>query len=388
MGFFMSLKRIVSLFISFLFLSFFGCNQQSNFDKALSYQKDAEYNKAIEFYYMSIQKGDRVAESEKNLADIFFGDKKYDKAFEHYKNSLEIDPNVALETVIKYISYNDARVRNFVGEIFSKINNKQANVQINESLANILNSEDQYKILDALAVVSKMGNKCNPILKDIIKLLDSNNIIKQKVLEILPVFASVINDEDFNKILNLLSQNDEIIKTATIECLGNMREYGKKASMTLLNMAINEPRYKEQIFVASNKMGKPSKDQMEQLYSLLKDKPKDIKIHILNIFDKHSEGANEYVPYLMYFLNDNDSEIKQITRNILVKIGKASPEAVPGLIKLLDEQNEEIVSRAVYELGDLGKAASDAIEPLKKIAETTTNKDIKKLANDALQKIQ
>ena len=90
----------------------------------------------------------------------------------------------------------------------------------------------------------------------------------------------------------------------------------------------------------------------------------------------------------MYFLNDNDSEIKQITRNILVKIGKASPEAVPGLIKLLDEQNEEIVSRAVYELGDLGKAASDAIESLKKIAETTTNKDIKKLANDALQKIQ
>ena len=105
-------------------------------------------------------------------------------------------------------------------------------------------------------------------------------------------------------------------------------------------------------------------------------------------FDKNSEGANEYVPYIMYFLNDGDSEIKQTTRNILVKIGKASPECIPELIKLLNESNEEIVSRAIYELGDLGKASSDAIEPLKKIAEATTNKDIKKLANDAIQKIQ
>ena len=233
-----------------------------------------------------------------------------------------------------------------------------------------------------------MEDKCAPILGDIVKLLDSNNIVKLKVLEILPNFARHINDEDFDKILNLLSQNDEIIKTATIECLGNMHEYGKKASAILLNMVVNEPRYREQIFVATNKMGKPDKEQMGKLYSFLKDKSKDIKMHVLNIFDENSEGANEYVPYIMCFLNDEDSEIKQATRNVLVKIGKASSDCVPELIKLLNESNEEIVSRAIYELGDLGKASSDAIEPLKKIAETTTNKDIKKLAKDAIQKIQ
>lgn len=383
----MDLKKTILLMSFFLFF-IVSCNQQSNFDKALAYQNDAEYDRAKEFYNIAIKKGERVAESEKNMGDIFFGDRAYDDAFECYKRSIEIDPDIALKTVIKYISYNDAHVRDLVGKIFSEINNEQAIKQINEDLSSILNSGEQYKILDALPVVSQMGEKCTPILKDIVKLLDSNNIIKQKVLEILPNFASVIEDEDFEKILSLLNQNDEIIKIATIECLGNMHEYGKRASMNLLNMVINEPRYKEQVFIASSKIGKPDKEQMEHLYSFLKDKPKDIKMHILSVFDKHSEGANEYVPYLMSFLNDEDSEIKQATRNILAKIGKASPESIPALIKLLEEKNEEIVSRAVYELGDLGKDSSAAIEPLKKIAETTTNKDIKKLANDALQKIQ
>ena len=88
------------------------------------------------------------------------------------------------------------------------------------------------------------------------------------------------------------------------------------------------------------------------------------------------------------FLKYNDLTIKQKTRTVLTKIGKASPEAVPALIDLLQDTNNEIVSRSIYELGDLGKAASDAVEPLKKIIATTQDKDIKKIATDALQKIQ
>ena len=384
----MNFKKNISLVVLFFLFFLIGCNKQSNFDKALSYQNDAEYDKAIEFYNTAIEKGERVAESEKNIGDIFFVDRKYDYAFVCYKRSIESDPNVALETVMKYISYNDVHVRELVGDLFFDINGKKANEKINESLANILHSGDQYKILDALFVMSRMEGKCVPILNDIIKLLDSNNIIKQKVLEILPNFAKDINNEDFDKILDLLSQNDEIIKTATIECLGNMNEQGKRALETLFNMSVKEPRYKEQIFSAIDKIGRPEQKQMGGLCSLLKDKPKDVKMLFLNVFDKNSGGANGYVPYLMCFLNDEDSEIKQLTRNILTKIGKASPECVPELIKLLEEKNEEIVSRAIYELGDLGKEASDAVEPLKKILETTTNKDIKKLAKDALNKIQ
>lgn len=384
----MNSKKFISLFISFSLFLVVGCNRQSSFDKALSYQNDAEYGKAIEYYNMSIQKGEKVAESEKNVADIYFGDKNYKEAFKYYKNSIEVDPNVALKTVMRYISYNDAYVRDLVGIIFSKINNQQAIDQINENLREILKSGDQYKILDALAVIARMGEKCTPILDDIVNLLDSNNIIKQKVLEILPAFANVINDNAFEKMLNLLSQNDEIIKPLTIECFGNMKEKGTRALPALMTILVNEDRYKIQAKSAIKKIGRPEQYQMMEIYSFLKDKPKDIKLFVLNVIYEHCDGCNGYVPYLMYFLNDSDAEIKQSTRNILIKIGNASPESVPELIKLLNEQNEEIVSRAVYELGDLGKVSAEAIEPLKKIAETTKNKDIKKLATDAIQKIQ
>ena len=384
----MNSKKFISLFVSFSLFLVIGCSRQSSFDKALSYQNDAEYSKAIEYYNMSIQKGEKVAESEKNVGDIFFGDKNYKEAFKYYKSSIEVDPNVALGTVMRYISYNDAYVRDLVGLIFSKINNQQAIDQINENLREILKSGDQYKILDALAVIAKMGDKCNPILNDIVKLLDGNNIIKQKVLEILPNFAGSISNEDFEKILDLASQNDEIIKPLAIECFGNMKEKGTRALPVLLKILVNEDRYKIQARSAIRKIGKPEQWQMMEIYSFSKDKPKDVKLLVLNTIEQSCEGCNGYVPSLMYFLNDNDPDIKQATRNILSKIGNASPECVPELIKLLDESNDEIVSRAVYELGDLGKVSADAIEPLKKIAETTKNKDLKKLANDAIQKIQ
>ena len=242
----MKSKQLVSLLVSFSFFLIVGCSRQSSFERALSYQGDAEYGRAIEYYNISIRKGERVAESEKNVGDIYFGDKKYKDAFAYYKKSIETDPNVALKTVMRYISYNDAQVRDFVGVIFSKLENQQTINQINSSLNEILKSGDQYKILDALAVIAKMGEKCTPILKDIVNLLDGNNIIKQKVLEILPTFANVISNEDFEKFLDLLSKNDEIIKPLTIECFGNMKEKGTRALLPLLNILANEGRYKSQ----------------------------------------------------------------------------------------------------------------------------------------------
>nr|MCR4662769.1 hypothetical protein [Endomicrobiaceae bacterium] len=155
----MNIIKVIGLFFCAALFFIVGCKQESYFDKALAYQNDAEYDRAVEFYYKAIEQGDRVAESEKNIGDICLGDRNYDEAFGHYKRSIETDPNIALRTVMKYISYNDAHVRELVGNIFSEINNEQANEQINEELAKILNSGDQYKILDALAVVSKMGEK-------------------------------------------------------------------------------------------------------------------------------------------------------------------------------------------------------------------------------------
>lgn len=386
----MSIKKIINLCLGATLFFIFGCSEQSNYDKAVSYQQDAEYSKAIEFYNKAIEKGEKVAICEKNLGDIFFGDKNYDEAFYYYKCSLDDDPTIALDTVLKFISYNDAYVRKFVGIVFSKVKNEQAQNKINNALATILKSGDQNKIVDVLAVISIMKSSARPIVGNVIDLLDSDdNIVKQKTLEVLPNVADVVVEtEGFNKLIEFLSQKDEIIKEETIECLGNMHEYAIKALFSLLDIAVNESRYEKKVLSAVDKLGLPTKDQMEQLYSYLQNKPKDIKIHMINLVGNFEQKANIYVPYIINFLDDADSDVKQTTRDALTKIGKSAPETIPELIKLLDSKNTEILSRAIYELGDLGKASADAVEPLKKIVETSTNRENKTLAMDALKKIQ
>lgn len=384
----MFLKKFATIF---LFGSlFFVCScSESNFDKAESYKKDGEYQKAVEFYAKSIKNNEKVAESEKNIGDILFVDKFFGQALEHYKNSIEIDADVALDTVMKYISYNDAKVREFVAQMLSDVESEQAKQQINEKMATILKSGDQYKIIDALEIAEKMKNNLEPISDDIFNLLDGNDIIKQKVLKVLPNVAKIVSEKyGFEKLIKFLNQKDEIIKTNTIECLGNMHEYAISTLPDLIELAVKEDRYRKDIFIAIQKMGVPTKEQMKDMNSFLKDKPKEIKINMLKIWGNFGEKANVYVPNIIYFLNDEDADVKAAARNALLKIGKASQETVPDLINLLKETNNEIVLRAIYELGEIGKGASDAIEPLKEIVKNTQNREIKTSANEALQKIK
>ena len=385
----MSFKKIVALTLFSALFFVYGCGGESAFTKAVSYQKDGEHQKAIEYFNIAIENKEKVAESEKRLGDIFFSDKIYDEALDHYKNSIEIDPSIALDTVMKYISFNDAKVRDQVGKMLASVENQQAQEDINDRLSKILKSKDQYKILDALDVAEEIGERAQYISGDIVVLLDSNDIVKQKVLKVLPSFAKVFVEKyGLEKITPFLDQNNEIIKFNTIECLGNMHEYSINTLPKLIELAAKEKRYSKEIFPAIEKMGLPTEEQMKNMYYFLEDKPKEIKISMLNIWERFGEKANKYVPNIIIFLNDEDDDVKQATRNALLKIGKASKDSVPGLINLLGEENEEILSRAIYELGDLGKSASAAIEPLQAIAQETDSREVKTAANDALQKIQ
>lgn len=374
-------------FCSVIFICSCG---DSNFNKAVAYQNDGEYAKAVEFYKKSIDDKKNVALSEKNLGDIFFAEGKYEDAFKNYRIAIEINPNLSLNHVMQFISYNDKYVRNLVSDMLCSIKNEQAKTKILENLSKILNSQDDYKILDALEVILKLRDKARPISQDILKLLDRENpVIKQKVLEFFPFDPEAVVQNGFlDKVIELLNQDNEMMKTYAMECLGGMHGYATKALPFLVNISINEPIFKDRALSAIERIGLPTKEQAEKMYDFFKDKPVETKVVILEKFEDMREKANEYVPYIMLFLNDENNTVKQSARSALAKIGKSSPEAVGELIKLLQEPNNEIKSRAIYELGDLGKSATQAIEPLKQLIDSTDNKEIKSLAENALQKIQ
>ncbi len=389
----MKIQKILVLFLIACMPIVISC-KGDYFDKAVAYQNDGEYEKAIDFYNRAISENDHVADSEKNVGDIYFLHDQYEYAFSCYERAMEAVSPEAMDTTIKLGSFGDASVRKLAAQTLSNIKNPKAQNIIFKKLVEVLNSNEENKIIDAIEMVLQFERDLSPIADDLIALLDSKNIvIKQKALLILPKVAEIAcNDEEcFEKIIGYLSQGNEILKTSAIECLGNMQKYAKKALPDLIAIAVDDVFNKEQALNAIGQIGAPTKEQAAKMYSTLKDKPNEIKMKFLDIFEDMSskdDAVKEYVPYILMFLKYNDLTIKQKTRTVLTKIGKASPEAVPALIDLLQDTNNEIVSRSIYELGDLGKAASDAVEPLKKIMATTQDKDIKKIATDALQKIQ
>lgn len=383
------MKKIKYLFLCLLFVVC-SCNKQSDFDRAVAYQNDGEYEKAVKYYDFAIQKGENIAIAEKNLADIYFSKNNYNEAFNHYKSSLEIDADVVLDKVMQFISYSDENIRTLSYKTLSEIKNKESKNKIFAYLSNILRSEDQYKILDVLELLSKFNNFM-PVAEDVLNLLDKDDlIIKQKVLPLLPdIPGMVVKKEYMNKVIDLLNQDNEILKDLAINNLGNMLGWAQKAIPPLVHIAVEQPEYKEKALHALEKIGVPTKEQVIEIFDYIKDKPVEIKVRLLEMLGNKRIKSKSFVPNFMTLLNDNSEDVKQSVRKSLSKIGKANPDCIPELINLLQDKNEEIQSRAIYELGDLGKESLQAVDSLKKISEDKNKtKDLRNLAKFALQKIQ
>lgn len=382
------MKKIKYLILC-LFFVFCSCNRQSDFDKALEYQDYGEYEEAIEYYVFSINKGEKVALAEKKLGDIFFSRQNYREAFNHYKKSLEVDAEVALDKVMQFISHSDLKVKNYAYLTLNDLKNKESKLRMFDYLSTVLKSKNQYKILDVLELLPKLKNYI-PVSEALLDLLNiDNSMIKREVLPLLPNIAGMVVKRGYlDKIIALLNQDNEVLKNLAIDCLGDMFGWAQKAYPDLVVVAV-DPMYRKRVLRATEKIGVPTKEQVNEIFNYLKDKPEDLKIAIIEQIGNKRTEAKPFVPNFIAFLNDNSDDVKLAVRRSLSRIGKANKSCVPELIAMLQDDNEEIVSRVIYELGDLGKDAGEAVDALKKIAENeNTKKELKDLAKTALQKIQ
>ena len=382
------MKKIKYLILC-LFFVFCSCNRQSDFDKALEYQDYGEYEEAIKYYVFSINKGEKVALAEKKLGDIFFSRQNYREAFNHYKKSLEVDAEVALDKVMQFISHSELKVKNYAYLTLNDLKNKESKLRMFDYLSTVLKSKNQYKILDVLELLPKLKNYIS-VSEALLDLLNTDNsMIKREVLPLLPnIVGMVVKRGYLDKIIALLNQDNEVLKNLAIDCLGDMFSWAQKAYPDLVVVAV-DPMYRKRVLRATEKIGVPTKEQVNEIFNYLKDKPEDLKIAIIEQIGNKRTEAKPFVPNFIAFLNDNSDDVKLAVRRSLSRIGKANKSCVPELIAMLQDDNEEIVARVIYELGDLGKDAGEAVDALKKIAENeNTKKELKDLAKTALQKIQ
>lgn len=378
------LKFFVSVFcFSFVFIS---CGS-SDFQKALSYQNDAEYEKALDSYDKAISKNENVAQAQKNKGDIFFAKKDFFNAFSCYRQSIEIEPDLFINDIFKLLSDRDPEVRTATRNMLVEIQKEQTREKIFENLSKMLKSEKQFEKLDALQVVSDFRNDINPIINDVVELINDENItVRQKVFETLPNISNIaISAGAIDKLLDLVYNSDNMIKASALECIGNMKNISNYLPQ-LIDIIKTKPELKQIALDAIKKSNTISIQDADNLKKYLSDEDSEIRLLTLSLFDKMGNNANSFVPELILLSVDSNNAVSKKAKDILGNITSTNSSIVKELIKLLDNNNKQVKLEAIRWLANIGSDAADAIEPLKNLAKDK-DKEIKSSANLALKQI-
>ncbi len=379
-----SMLRLFTFIFCFVFL-FISCGT-SNFDQAVIYQENAEYDKALEFYEKAISKKENVAQAEKNMGDIFFMQKDFNKAFECYKKSIESKPNLPMDHIFNLLSDSNKDIRTATKDMLVKIQNKTAREKIFEHLSKMLKSEQKFEKLDALEVVSSFGNSAKPVIDDVLALIDDENItIKQKVFEVLPSVAGIaIPAGSEEKLYGLLKHSNDMIKVGAIECIGKMKQITDY--VPLIEIVKTKPAVKRTVLTAINNANPASRESAENIKKYLTDEDPRIKLLALAVLKRMGNNASSFVPKIIVLCADSNSAVSREAKNILTAIKITEQSIVPELIELLNNKNRNVKLEAIRWLANIGAGASASVEELKKLTKEE-DKEVSASAILALKQI-
>ncbi len=376
------------LFLVLLALSFFACNN-ADFNKGVRYQQEGEYDKAISSYNKSIKKNQSVALSQKNLGDIYVLRNDCQKGFECYVSAIEANPGLVLGYVLKFISDSNNTLRQTAIDYLPKVKNEEARKNMITKLAVMLKSDKLHEKIDALDLITNLGCKSESVFEDIVSLLkDENPVVRQKALSVMPLLQDcVVKYDTVKKIVNVVqTDNNELVKIAAIDSLGNLNFNGRTALPALFDIVEADNTFSRQASKAIENIGRTDRENVKELRKYLSSGKNSVKIKTLNILSNMKQDANDMVPYIIPMLKDGNSEIRELARTTLRNIGTSSKESIPDLVLLLKNQEYEIRLMSLTELTDLGKDAVSALPSIEALLKDS-NENVRKYAEYAISQI-
>lgn len=377
------------LLLTMLFLPLSACNR-GDFNAGLRYQQEGEYDKAINSYNSAVKNNHNVALAQKNLGDIYIIRGDYKKGFESYVAAIEANHTLVLGYVMKFISDSDKNLRQTAIDYLPKVRNNEARDKMFEKLASMLKSGKLHEKIDALDLIANLGCTSEPMFNDILDLLDDENpVVKQKALYAMPTLRDcVVRFDSLNKIMAVVqsANNNELVKIAAIECIGNLKSDGKAALPMLFDLAEADNVFSESAVKAINNINISDRANAKELKKYLASAKNDTKIKVLNILGNMNSEANDMVPFIIPLLKDKNVEVRELARTTIRKIGTSSKEAVADLINLLGNPEYEIRLVVLTELSEIGKDAASALPAVEKLLKDP-NENVRKYAEYAISEI-
>ncbi len=181
----MRFNKVFVLAFSCLFIFLLvSCDNTGKIDKAYSYYREGEYDKALELYQVVLKRRPQDVNALKGMADVKLIQKDYAAAIENYKKATEINPEIAVSDLVSMLTYSNTEVREDATSAISQLNaNKDAAIsEIIKQLA----TASQYVKLDYLEALKRIGRDTSFVAADVLPYTDYKYpAIQQKALEAL-----------------------------------------------------------------------------------------------------------------------------------------------------------------------------------------------------------
>jgi len=376
------------LLIPFLCFSLFAC-EQADMDKAIEYQQKGLYNKAINNYLALINKGKKVAQAQKNLADIYLEMGKIKEAFDCFKASLNITYGFALDEVISLTSSGNKEIREQAIKTLTEVKNEDTIKSIFEKLIAKLKSEEFHEKSDALEAIFAFSKKASIITDEILTVFDTEKpVVQNKILSNLFKIADGNNSQKIIDKLESIAQNKDesmLIRVAAVDCIANMKS--KNSLIILIELTKENSSIADSAKNAIEKIGLPSRTLVKNLVPFLEEgQPVSTKLLVLKMFSDMKAEANDTVPNIIPLLKDKNPKVKEAAKDALEKIGPASQACVPALSELLENKDVDIKLRALNEIVEI-EAVSQTIDKIR-LLQGDSSKEVRKYAQQIVDNLK
>lgn len=246
---------------------------------------------------------------------------------------------------------------------------------------------------EAALAFTRIGPAAESALPALVLAVSDKKEAKELRLELSRLMSRIELPADIiSSLLSIVQDpsDDELVRKNIITSIGKRGGSGRSALPILLKVARRDLSKVVQVaaWAAIANIEPENHEATEKLLKLSEDKT-DTAISDLAIRGLVESGQGERaVPILVNRLTTKDLRQKWVAIIALGVIGPAAAPAVPSLILELKGQDKSIRGIAIGVLGKIGPSSKQAIPALKDIAANDPDPDIRKLAAEALGKIE
>lgn len=131
-----------------------------------------------------------------------------------------------------------------------------------------------------------------------------------------------------------------------------------------------------------------SAERIQAWVNQLQSPDRTVRRRIVNVLKQAGSAAGIAVPALSTALGDPDMDVRMGASQALARLGAVASPAVPALIAALDDKQSCLRESAAIALGRIGSGARQAASKLQLLSNSDSEVLVRRLASDALQKIQ